>query len=88
MKWEVEWSEDAEVAIGGMLYYATAGRRAIMDAMSAIEAELEENPYDCGESREDDLRIVIHPPLAVLCTVYQERFLVVVHTAWSWPRTA
>jgi hypothetical protein len=55
-----------------------------MEAASAIESSLEENPYDCGESRDIDERIVIHPPLAVYCMVYQERLLVIIHAAWRW----
>jgi hypothetical protein len=53
-------------------------------AMSVIEAELEANPYDAGESREGDERIVIEIPLAVLCMVYQGRFQVETFAAWRW----
>lgn len=82
--WEVEWTEDAEVQMGRILYYSS-DRSELMAAAKRIEEALERLPDDAGESREEvDQRIVIEPPLAVYCHVFPERLYVSIYAAWRW----
>jgi hypothetical protein len=65
MNYMVVWTAVAESRLTQM-WLASRMRHAIRDAADQIDAALERNPQQCGESREKGQRIMLQSPLGVL----------------------
>jgi hypothetical protein len=81
MKWTVRWRRSARNDLA--LLWANASDRAnITAAANSIDSQLENNPLNAGEARDKDRRIVIEPPLAVICKVKAADRKVIVTRVW------
>ncbi|MBI1830134.1 MAG: hypothetical protein HYR84_01630 [Planctomycetes bacterium] len=83
MKWTVVWLPDASDLLAE-IWLKGPDRTAIQAAADQIDWQLKRDPHDAGEERADNDRIVIEPPLAVLCVVSKEDMLVSVYNVWRW----
>jgi hypothetical protein len=79
MNYEVLWLPAAEQELAA-LWLSAQDRDAVTRAAHTIDQRLQANAPDEGESRDEDDRIVIEAPLAVLVEVrIQERLARVLH---------
>ncbi|MBC7852986.1 MAG: hypothetical protein IAF94_06085 [Pirellulaceae bacterium] len=85
MKWHVVWNADSEELLRQAIAAASAPDEIII-AIEAIEALLESDPIDVGESREDDERIHFQGRFGVLFRVKHEDRIVVIHAFWRWAK--
>jgi hypothetical protein len=85
MKYTVLWVRRAEAKLAQIWNEAT-DRKDVTQAANAIDAELHENPEQCGESRPDGLRILIASPLAVTFRVDPDDQVVRVADVWRFRR--
>lgn len=74
----IRWAEDAYVKI----WRQASDHAAIWSAAQEIDALLESNPHDAGESRSGDERILLKQPLGVLFLVDQDQ--PIVRVLWVW----
>lgn len=81
-----------ESALGDILSAWNEGdghtRAAIELAMLGLERQLQENPHEHGESREDGRRVLFLPPLAITVEVDDARRMVRLVRAWTFRRQA
>jgi plasmid stabilization system protein ParE len=70
MKFTVVWQPSAQDELAD-LWYSAADRAAVTRAADEIDRVLAISPSETGESRGEDLRIVIVPPLAANFRVYE-----------------
>jgi plasmid stabilization system protein ParE len=70
MRYTVVWKKSAADRLAE-IWMAAADRGAVSVAADNIDAALRNNPLECGESRDENTRILIVPPLAVLYEVDQ-----------------
>jgi plasmid stabilization system protein ParE len=70
MKFTVVWQPSAQDELAE-LWYSAADRSAVTRAAAEIDRVLAINPSEAGESRGEDLRILIVPPLAANFRVYE-----------------
>ena len=85
MKYTVLWVRRAESKLA-QIWNEAADRIEITDAANSIDAELAEDPEDCGESRPNGLRIHIVSPLAITFHVEADDRIVRVHDVWRFRR--
>ena len=83
MKWTVAYEPSAETALAE-LWNNGPDRADITRAANRIDWVLEHDPLNAGESRDDDVRIVIEPPLAILFTTSVPDRIVSVFAVWRW----
>jgi len=77
MNFAVEWTEESLAQLAA-LWTDSDDRSGVADASYRIEAAIRNDPFGAGESREDNLRYVFDPPLAVLYEVVQPQQLAIV----------
>ena len=83
MNYDVVWNAVAERRLTH-LWLSSRLRYAIKDAADRIDAMLARNPHDCGESREEEQRVMLIWPLGVNFEVDEARRRVRVTTVWSY----
>jgi hypothetical protein len=83
MKWTVTYRPSADDQLAELWLNAT-DRQAIASASNAIARQLASDPLMAGESREDSLRILIEPPIAVIYDVSEFDRLVSVWSVTEW----
>ena len=87
MKWTVVWQRDARNLLAE-LWNNGPDRTDIRNAADRIDWILQRAPLDHGESRDENDRIMIEPPLAVYYTVSEPDFMVSVFDVWRWGTTS
>lgn len=85
MKFDVEWFLPAESELTN-LWVNGPDRAQITAAADAIDVELSRDPYSVGESREENLRILFMPPLAIYYKVDELANRVIVTSVWRHPQ--
>ena len=80
--WRVQWSADAEADLGQLLYDGLEPT-LLSAAVQSLEAALQIDPAACGESRDNNERIVVEPPLVVLCRLFPDQAVVEIFAAWQ-----
>jgi len=83
MKWTVVFKSPSDNLLAE-LWTIGPDRADITKAANRIDWLLRHYPLDVGESRDEDVRILVEPPLAVLYTVSEADFLVSVFDVWRW----
>jgi hypothetical protein len=81
MTYTVVWSKSALAELAE-LWNSASDRRKLSDAANQIDLILKFDPYARSESREQDLRILLESPLAVLFGVSDADLLVTVRAVW------
>jgi hypothetical protein len=61
-------------------------REAIVQASRQVDQQLQSDPYEQGESREEGTRILFQAPLAVTFEVDEPKKLVRILRAWTFTR--
>ena len=84
MKWHVIWIAEAEQDLQSLL--DSRDPDEVVIAVEAMERLLEQNPFEVGESREDDERILIHNGYVVLYRVESDDQLVFINAFWRWAK--
>jgi len=87
MTWKVVWKAEAERQLA-VLWTAARDRSRMASAAYEIDLQLQTDPNEQGESRDERRRILLVPPLAALFTVRAERNVVVVVAIWSFEKPA
>ncbi len=82
MPYRVFWSPDAERLFKNLHAAASSDAAALLQAASAIDTQLHENPHKLGESRQENVRIGFQQPLAVKYEVLEDVKTVVVFDVW------
>ena len=85
MKWHVIWNARGERGLQKALDETGASDEVVI-AAEEMERLLEQDPFDVGESREDDERILIHNGYAVLYRVESDDQLVFINAFWRWAK--
>lgn len=85
MKYIVEWTDDA-VREYQAIQRVAADRGVIYRAAEAIDEQLQEDAETKGESREDDVRILLLKPVGVLFRPKPEKRKVFVVAFWRTHR--
>jgi hypothetical protein len=85
MKWHVLWNAQGERQLQIALDAAGTSDEVVVAAES-IESLLEQDPFDVGESREQDERILIHRGYAVYFRIDEFDQLVIINTFWRWAK--
>ena len=83
MPYTVVWVRAAEEALA-QIWTQTADRAQISQAANAIDARLRLSPETAGESRAEDLRILLVPPLGVTFHIDPGARLVQVVDVWTF----
>ena len=83
MKWTVVRQPDALASLAE-LWNKAPDRAALAEASDRIDWRLQRAPLHQGEARNDNVRILIEPPLAVYFTVSEPDVLVSVFDVWRW----
>lgn len=87
MKFNVTWRATAEAELAH-IWLGAANRNAVTKAAFEVDSCLERDPIQTGESRVDNLRVVIVAPLVVYFIVYEDEARVdVTHVRACAPRT-
>ena len=81
MNWEVVWRRSARNDLA-TLWLDSSIRADITAAAHRIDFQLSRNPLGVGESREEDRRILIEAPLAVIFKVKPADRKVIVLRVW------
>lgn len=82
MSYTVTWINSALDELA-KLWNRTADRQDVADAANRIDLILRSNPYAHSESREENLRIMFAPPLAVLFEISDADRIVTVRAVWQ-----
>lgn len=83
MNYTVVWLPEAEEELVRLWTVADSPtRREITQAVDRFDRAAQADPLDVGESREDNLRLAIEPPLAFLFDVNEVSHLVRVREIW------
>ncbi len=82
MTYTVLWTPSAERALAD-LWVATGNRSAVRAAADAIDSVLRSTPYQVGESRAANMRILFASPLAVEYAVFEADRVVEVRGVWQ-----
>ena len=82
MKWTVVWKSDALNDLSE-LWIESLDREGSTASSHLIDQILKMSPLTAGESREDNRRVLIVPPLAVTYQVSTDDFMVIVGAAWQ-----
>lgn len=75
MTFTVTWLPDAEAELAE-LWMSAADPQPVQIAADQIDKQLRYRPHDVGESRSDERRVLISPPLAVIYRIRDEDRLV------------
>lgn len=71
---EIRWNDEAEQELAGVWNSAdSAIRKKLNFAIELFEEQLRNNPTDCGESRERDIRVFVKSPWAIYFRVHESR---------------
>ena len=81
MNFTVAWKPAAEAKLA-TLWADPDHRRAIAEAANTIDGLLRRDPLGCGESREENSRILLVPPLGELYEVSEPDRTVSVDAVW------
>ena len=85
MTYTVVWRPSAEGTLAE-IWTSAADRQAVTDAANAIDALLRVEPFEVGESRVANTRILTVLPLSVYYDVHQDDRLVAVWALWRVPK--
>ena len=83
MNWKVIWKPDAERRLTS-IWLADRSRQRVTDAAREIDATLESDPLNAGESRSGNDRIIFSEPLAVLVELLPLEHEVHVLAVWRY----
>ena len=83
MNFQVFWDSDAEDELA-TIWIDADDRNAITTAAHRIDSVLRVNPENAGESRDEQRRILIEPPLGVTFSVSSQDRTVFVLTVWRF----
>jgi len=83
MNFTVFWSEEAESRLAHEWLIAP-DRRIVTEAADRVDALLRHNAHEVGESRSENRRIIIEPPLGVVFSVDVEAREVLVLELWRY----
>jgi hypothetical protein len=81
MRYTVTWTVAARDLLAE-LWLSASDRDAISRAAADIDRNLLLQPWEAGESRAEDLRVLIAPPLGVYYSVSDDDRLVTVKAIW------
>jgi hypothetical protein len=81
MDYAVLWGPEAETSLVS-IWLAARNRASVTDAANRIDQLLRHRPELLGESREDDRRILLVPPLGVKFRVLEDDRIVRVLDVW------
>jgi hypothetical protein len=65
------------------LWNSASDRQEVTDTADVVDSILRHDPFSHSESREENLRIMFVPPLAVLFDVSDADCMVAVRAVWS-----
>ena len=82
MNYEVVWDPPAERDLIE-IWLSSRMRHAIRASADQIDAALERNPHDCGESRDEGERMMFEGRLGILFEVRDEQREVRVLSVWT-----
>ena len=85
MNYRVAWTPSAQRHLAN-IWLASADRGTVTSAAAQIDAHLQTDPQDQGESRHGTVRILICRPLGVLYEVVDDDRTVYVIAAWTTVR--
>ena len=85
MTYTVVWRPSPESALAE-IWTSAADRQAVTDAANAIDALLRVEPFEVGESRVANTRILTVLPLSVYYDVHEADRLVAVWAVWRVPK--
>jgi hypothetical protein len=83
MTYDVIWDPPTERDLT-QLWLASRMRHAIRDAVDRIDAALQWDPHNCGESRDAGRRVMHEAPVGVLFTIDEDRRQVRVEAVWQY----
>ena len=83
MRYQVHWASDAEEELAS-IWIRAEDRDLITRTAASIDRILGGNPENAGESRSDDRRIFLHPPLGVTFSVSVQDRIVLVLNVWRF----
>jgi len=81
MKWTLVWQPSADNELID-LWVAAPDQADVTRAANLIEWRLRRDPYSFSESRDDNSRIMIEPPLALVYDVSDDDCMVTVLAVW------
>jgi hypothetical protein len=81
MTYTVTWIKSALDELAE-LWNNTLDRQEVAEAANRIDSLLGSNPYGHSESREENLRILFAPPLAILFEISDADRMVTVRALW------
>jgi hypothetical protein len=81
MKWSVLWKTDGEDDLAE-IWVSSPDKAEVSAAANRIDIQLRYDPLNTGESRGDDDRVYVDPPLAILFTIDEMDRKVFVERAW------
>ncbi len=85
MNFKVIWLPRAERQLAE-IWLEVEDKLSINDAAVAIDKTLSEDPHSKGESRDNDIRIIVSQPLVALFRVFPQERLVGVSSVWLYPK--
>jgi plasmid stabilization system protein ParE len=83
MTYTVLWRPVAEQRLAA-IWTSASDRNAVTRAAHAIDEALRGDPEQAGESRAEDVRILLEEPLGVFFTVSPDDRVVHVLSVWRW----
>lgn len=83
MKYDVDWLPSALQELAD-LWNQAVDKTAVTQAADIIDSVLARNPLKEGEGREDGLRILVVPPLAVYYDAEDNTRSVTILAVWRW----
>lgn len=83
MKFTVVWTPAAEAALSD-LWTSASDQLSVTSAADSMDRMLSSDPQTKGEERDDDVRILIVPPLAIYFFVSVDDRLATVYAVWRW----
>jgi hypothetical protein len=83
MNYSVVWTLEAERRLT-QLWMASRMHHAVRDAADQIDAALQRNPHECGESRDRNQRVMLVWPLGVLFDIDDDERRVRVTSVWQY----
>ena len=83
MNYTVVWTGEAERRLT-RLWLSARARHAIRDAADQIDAALQSQPHEYGESRDAGIRIALLSPLGVLYRINEQERQVRVLSVWEF----
>jgi len=83
MRYQVHWVADAEAELAA-IWIRAKDRDLITRTAFSIDRTLEMNPENAGESRSEDRRVLLIPPLGVTFSVSPQDRTVLVLNVWRF----